>query len=107
MRQDHENDGEDTFRLNQWLKMLVEQAGSDLLLIAGAPACIRLEGRVHPIGADELTGPEIEAAVLPALIPRAREQYREGQISDSSYRIEGLGRFRINLHWEKGKAAAA
>jgi twitching motility protein PilT len=94
-------------RLNQWLSLLVEQGGSDLLLISGAPACIRFEGKVQPIASEELTGPEIEAAVLPALIPRALEQYREQGISDSSYRIAGLGRFRINLHREKGKAAAA
>ena len=94
-------------RLNQWLSLLVEQGGSDLLLISGAPACIRFEGKVQPIASEQLTGPEIEAAVLPALIPRALEQYREHGISDSSYRIEGLGRFRINLHREKGNAAAA
>jgi len=94
-------------RLNRWLALLVAQGGSDLLLISGAPACIRFEGKVQPIASEELTGPEIEAAVLPALIPRALEQYREQGISDSSYRIEGLGRFRINLHREKGRAAAA
>ncbi len=94
-------------RLNGWLSLLVEQGGSDLLLISGAPACIRFEGKVQPIATEELSGPEIEAAILPALIPRAVQQYREKQISDSSYRIEGLGRFRINLHREKGRAAAA
>jgi twitching motility protein PilT len=35
------------------------------------------------------------------------QQYQEEQISDSSYRVEGLARFRINLHREKGMAAAA
>ena len=94
-------------RLDEWLKDLVEQGGSDLLLISGAPACIRFEGKVQAIGAEELSGPEIEAAVLPALIPRALQQYQERQISDSSYRIPGLGRFRINLHRERGRAAAA
>jgi twitching motility protein PilT len=29
------------------------------------------------------------------------------QIADSSYRVVGLGRFRINLHHERGRAAAA
>jgi len=107
MSQANENPGSKKQQLNQWLSMLVAQSGSDLLLIAGAPASIRFEGNVQPIGAEELTGEEIEAAVLPSLIPRAVEQYQEQQIADASYRIEGLGRFRINLHREKGKAAAA
>jgi twitching motility protein PilT len=44
--------------------------------------------------------------VLPALAPHAREEYQQNHIADSSYRIEGLGRFRINLHRERGRAAA-
>jgi twitching motility protein PilT len=95
-----------TRRLDEWLSALVAQRGSDLLLVAGVPASIRFEGRVQPIGSEKLSGAEIEAAVLPALIPRAVRQYEEGQISDSSYRLAGVGRFRINLHREKSMAAA-
>jgi len=95
-----------TQRLDKWLSALVAGRGSDLLLVAGVPASIRFEGRVQPIGSEKLSGAEIEAAVLPALIPRAVRQYEEGQISDSSYRLEGVGRFRINLHREKSMAAA-
>jgi twitching motility protein PilT len=96
-----------TNRLDDWLSTLVTRRGSDLLLVAGAPPSIRFEGEVQPISSEKLTGAEIEAAVLTALIPRALQQYQEGHISDSSYRVDGLGRFRINLHREKGMAAAA
>src|SRR4029077_4669930 len=93
--------------LDQWLTTLVGRAGSDLLLIPGAPESIRLEGEVRPIDSETLDGPEIEAAVVPALTPHGLRQYREIQIADSSYRVAGLGRFRINLHRERGLAAAA
>lgn len=93
--------------LDQWLTTLVGRAGSDLLLIPGAPASIRLEGEVRPIDSETLDGPEIEAAVVPALTPHGLRQYREIQIADSSFRVAGLGRFRINLHRERGLAAAA
>ncbi len=33
--------------------------------------------------------------------------FRDVQIADASYRIEGVGRFRINLHRERGQTAAA
>ncbi len=92
--------------LEDWLSTLAERRGSDLLLVAGVPPCIRFEGSVQPIGATALTGPEIEAAVLPVLTPNASQQYRDSQIADSSYRIAGVGRFRINLHRERGMAAA-
>jgi twitching motility protein PilT len=96
-----------TARLDQWLAALMDVAGSDLLLVEGAPPCVRTQGEVRRLEANTLDGPDIEAAVVPALSRHARQQYREQLIVDGSYRIEGVGRFRINLHRERGRAAAA
>lgn len=90
-----------------WLEALVKRGGSDLLLVAGAPASIRIEGQVHPLGDGMLDGDDVEAAVLPALPTHARQAYRAGGIADASYRVPGLGRFRVNLHRERGRSAAA
>src|SRR5579864_3867177 len=98
---------QDVSKLNHWLEQLVSQAGSDLLLVAGAPASIRVEGKMQPIDTERLTGAQIEAAVLPVLARHAAEEYRQSHIADSSYRTAELGRFRINLHHERGVAAAA
>src|SRR5437016_8017632 len=87
--------------------MLVEQGGSDLLLVENAPPCARVEGEVRKLEPASLDGAEIEAALLPALSQHALRLYRQALIADSSYRVEGLGRFRINLHRERGRAAAA
>lgn len=92
--------------LKHWLGELVARKGSDLLLVPNAPASIRFEGVVTPIGDSALSGEQIEAAVLPALAAHAREEYQQYGIADSSYRLEGVGRFRINLHRERGWAAA-
>ena len=93
-------------KLTDFLRKLIERGASDLLLIHGAPPSIRLEGQVQQIGEEVLDGPAIEEMVQPVLTPAAAEQYRATQIADSSYRVEGLGRFRINLHRERGHAAA-
>jgi twitching motility protein PilT len=100
-------DSSDTARLDRWLAALVSKGGSDLLLVPGAPACIRFEGEVRNLEGEPLDGPEIEAAVFPALASRVLQLYRDTHIADASYRIAGVGRFRINLHREKGRAAAA
>lgn len=92
--------------LKHWLGELVARNGSDLLLVPNAPASIRFEGTVASIADTPLTGEQIEAAVFPALAAHAREEYQQYGIADSSYRVEGLGRFRINLHRERGRAAA-
>jgi len=101
-----EGRSQDSVQLNLWLEQLVSRKGSDLLLVPQAPASMRVEGTLVAIGDSPLTGDEIEAAVLPALAAHARAEYQQNQIADSSYRIEGLGRFRINLHRERGRAAA-
>ncbi len=96
-----------TGRLDQWLTTLVARGGSDLLLVEAAPPCIRLQGELRKIEPAPLDGADIEAAVLPALSRHALRLYRETLIADASYRIAGVGRFRINLHRERGRAAAA
>jgi twitching motility protein PilT len=94
-------------RLEQWLRLVAERGGSDLLLVAGAPPAVRIDGRVLRLDAGPLDGDDIEEAVLPVLLPHAKEQYRQAGIADASFRIQGLARFRINLHHERGRAAAA
>jgi twitching motility protein PilT len=96
----------DSGQLDSWLQELVSRNGSDLLLVAQAPASMRVEGSLVAIGNDPLSHEEIEAAVLSALAPHARQEYEQNHVADSSYRIEGRGRFRINLHRERGRAAA-
>jgi twitching motility protein PilT len=107
----HKSSGSDdasgTERLDHWLASLIHRYGSDLLLVEGAPPCIRKDGEVRKIENAVLDGAEIEAAVLPALSQHALQLFRDHGIADSSYRIQGLGRFRINLHRERSRSAAA
>jgi twitching motility protein PilT len=93
-------------RLERWLARLLEARGSDLLLVAGAPPSIRVDGRVLALDEGPLDGADVEETILPALPPHARRQSRAGGIADASLRAPGLGRFRLNLHRERGRAAA-
>ena len=98
--------GGNTARLEQWLRLLAARNGSDLLLVAGSPPAIRLDGKVITLAEGPLDGVDIEDAVLPALAPHAQRLYRVDRITDASFRMAGVGRFRINLHRERGRAAA-
>ncbi|HSM86687.1 MAG TPA: PilT/PilU family type 4a pilus ATPase [Candidatus Limnocylindrales bacterium] len=100
-------EGPSSSRLNQWLARLVAHGGSDLLLVSGVEPCIRVHGEIVNLETRTLEGGEIEDAVMPALSGYGAKQYKETHIADSSYRVSGLGRFRINLHRERGRAAAA
>lgn len=100
--------GTETARLEAWLAALGPNRASDLLLVAGAPPCIRVDSQIRALSEDDgpLDGVDIEEAVLPALPPHARCRYDEAHITDASLKLLGLGRFRVNLHRERGRAAA-
>ena len=97
----------EAIRLIGWLEQVRVREGVDLLLVAGAAPSVRVDGRLQPLEGAPLDGLEIEEAVLPALPPHAQRLYRDGGIADASFRVAGLGRFRVNLHRERGRAAAA
>ncbi len=94
-------------RLDTLLAQVVEHRGSDLLLIAGAPPAMRVDGAVVRLSGGQLSGYDIDEVVRPLLPAHARKRYQDTGIADASLRLEGLGRFRVNLHRERGRAAAA
>jgi twitching motility protein PilT len=94
-------------RLDDWLRLVRDMNGSDLLLVAGRAPMIRVTGTLTPASGDLLSGDEIEAAVQPFIPHQLQQRYAAGEAVDLACRIPGLGRFRMNLHRERGRAAAA
>ena len=97
----------DTPDLSDWLRQVRDQDGSDLLLVAGLPPLARVKGQVSRLRGDVLSGEDIEAAVSPIVPTRLRDRYRDGEAVDPAFTLKGLGRFRMNLHRERGRQAAA
>src|SRR5262245_31490050 len=92
--------------LEGWLRALCAHAAADLFLVAGFPPAIRVNGIVTALPEQALEGHAIEGAVIPALHTQALERYRTAGSADVSLSRPGLGRFRVNLHRERGRAAA-
>jgi twitching motility protein PilT len=97
----------DLGRLEAWLSVLRGRGASDLYLVAGVPPSVRVNGVIRPLDEAPLDGEDIEDAVLPALPAHAVDQYRHRGTADASLRRGGQGRFRVNLHRERGRAAAS
>ena len=97
----------DTPRLEDWLEILTAEAGSDLYLVAGIPPALRIHGLVRHLPEAPLDGDDVEESVLPALPRHAADRYRRDGCADASIRRGAGLRFRVNLHRERGRAAAA
>jgi twitching motility protein PilT len=93
--------------IESWLRRLRELEGSDLLLVPGAPPAIRVSGRLVPTSELVLGADDIDAAVMPLVSARLNDAYKRGAAVDLAFTIRGLGRFRMNYHRERGRAAVA
>jgi twitching motility protein PilT len=94
-------------RLETLLEDVIERRGSDLLLVADGPPAVRIDGTVVRLTGATLTGYDVEEVIVPLLPPHAKQQYQATGVTDASLRLAGLGRFRVNLHRERGRPAAA
>ena len=93
-------------RLDRWLELVAERGASDLLLLPGEPPVLRVKGSVIRTEGQVLDGVDVEEMILPVLPPHAKDTYRNRGSADASRRLSGIGRFRINVHRERGRAAA-
>ncbi len=93
--------------LEDWLRHVRELNGSDLLLVAGRAPMARVSGSLQPVSGDTLSSEDIEAAIQPFVGRHLEHRYAAGEAVDLAFRLTGLGRFRMNLHRERGRAAAA
>ncbi len=85
-----------------YLKLCVEKNGSDLFFTANAPAQIKIEGELMPIGKTVLTRDFIRELALSILTPEQQQQLAEHLEIDLATEAGGLGRFRVNIFNQRG-----
>jgi twitching motility protein PilT len=96
---------------DEWLGRLLAEArkrfSTDLLLVVGAPPSIRIDGRLESIGDTPLSPGGTEMLCAALVPPERRETAGRRGSADFSFRHAGHGRFRCNVHRERGRWAAA
>jgi twitching motility protein PilT len=80
---------------------------SDVLLIAGAPPMFRINGNLAAGSGPALDGEDVRSHVLPLLEPWQLEELQKKKSVDLSFVRESLGRFRVNIHYQRGTLAAS
>jgi twitching motility protein PilT len=92
--------------LDQLLAHAVRRGASDVLLIAGAPVTLRIAGSLTASGSP-LGFEESRNLLLPLLsVEQTRELQRVKSI-DLCFSREGIGRFRANIHHQRGTVAGS
>jgi twitching motility protein PilT len=96
-----------TASLDQLLHTAAGRGASDVLLIAGAPAMLRVTGNLTPGAGAVLEADDVRSLVLPLLEPAQLEELQKRKSVDLSFVRENLGRFRVNIHHQRGTLAAS
>ncbi|MGA3204577.1 MAG: PilT/PilU family type 4a pilus ATPase [Bryobacteraceae bacterium] len=92
--------------LDSLLAQAVRKAASDLLLIAGAPAHLRVGGSLAPTG-PPLDAEEIRKLLLPLLTVAQTQEFERSKAVDLCFSRDGIGRFRANVHQQRGTVAGS
>jgi twitching motility protein PilT len=98
--------GQSTASLDQLLATAASRHASDVLLIAGASPMFRITGSLAAAGVP-LEADDVRSLVLPLLEPAQAEELRTRRSVDLGFHREGLGRFRVNIHYQRGTLAAS
>jgi len=88
-------------QIDQFLKVLVEQGGSDLHLTTGSPPVIRVHGHMTRLKFRDLSNKDMETLVYEIMEEEWRMRFLEKLDYDFAYEIEGLARFRVNVFWQR------
>jgi Tfp pilus assembly ATPase PilU len=67
-------------RPDRWLETLVHRRASDLFLVVGLPAAIRVTGGIEHLEEASLGASDIETAILTALSPQTAQKYPESVV---------------------------
>ena len=93
--------------LNQMLKTMVEQGGSDLHITTNSPPQVRVDGVLKPLNVPPLTPTETKQIAYSILTDNQKHRLEEDLELDFSFGIKGLARFRANVFHQRGAIAAA
>jgi len=94
-------------QMEDLLRSLVKEGGSDLHMRVGEPPILRKHGEMVRIeGQDKLTNDHVEALLFSITPDRNKKEFNDHNDADFAYEIEGVARFRSNiLKDRKGMAA--
>ena len=84
------------------LKKAAEVDASDIHVVAGHPPVIRVHTAMTPLDFPVVTPEDAEKMVKGMASEGAYKLFLSEQDADFSYSVEGLGRFRVNAHRQRG-----
>jgi twitching motility protein PilT len=97
----------DLASLDAVLALAVRQSASDLLLIADVPVTLRVAGVLSHSAGPPLTAEGTRNLLLPLMTQAQIQELTRNKSVDFCFSREGIGRFRANVHYQRGTIAGS
>ena len=93
--------------LHQLFQLAFEREASDIHLTEHCPPILRIHGALTPTELPALSRADTKRLIYSLLTDRQKAQFEKEQELDMSVDVHGLGRFRVNVHMQRGSVEAA
>ena len=88
--------------VESWLMQLHEEKGSDLFITAGAPPCIKVNGKIRAISTEVLLPEEADEIVRSVMTERQEKEFEDTNECQFAIAMENEVRFRISAFSQQG-----
>ncbi|MCK6370333.1 MAG: type IV pilus twitching motility protein PilT [Gammaproteobacteria bacterium] len=92
--------------IDEYLKKVAAERGSDLHFIAGQPPRMRRYGELQAIEDQPLAAARAEELLRPIMSAAARADFEKRDSTDFAYAVPGIARFRVNVFRHLGGMGA-
>ena len=82
--------------VENWLRQLHEEKGSDLFVTAGAPPCIKVHGKIKPISTEVLLPEEADEIIRSLMNERQERDFDDTRECQFAIALENEVRFRVS-----------
>ena len=94
--------------MRELFELAVQRRASDIHLTERTPPLLRIDGALEPLDQmAPLPREEIKKLVYSLLADRQKAQFERELELDISFEVAGVGRFRVNVHQQRGSVEAA
>lgn len=95
--------------IDEYLREAVKLGASDIHITAGLSPMVRIHGSIKALRQDleSLTPPDIKRLLYEILSEEQQRRLEKDKELDISYGIPDLGRFRVNVYYQRGSLGAA
>ena len=93
--------------IKELLKTTIDRKASDLHLTENSPPVLRIDGKLILLDEPPVSRDQLKKSIYAMLSDTQKEKFERDRELDFSLGLEGMERFRVNIHIQKGSIEAA